>query len=193
MSRLTRDGTAGPVSRNQFSGTHGDRGTSIFPGELTTSRIGNLTRLMHTLLCDHHTYIRTYIQSRLWSPRGTCTKVNTPLLVTKPKRIRNRDKILAGHNQPRTPEKSFCISVTTMQCPWGTINSYNRSPASTLSRVLVIFQDLNSRPNMLTIILPNRCRKVTLSSELVRCLKKIRTRLDLLSMPQPEGGKCQNV
>ena len=26
MSRLTRDGTAEPVSRDQFSGTHGDRG-----------------------------------------------------------------------------------------------------------------------------------------------------------------------
>ena len=50
MSRLTRDGTAEPVSRDKFSGTHGDRGIFIFPVQLTTSRIGNLTRLIHTLL-----------------------------------------------------------------------------------------------------------------------------------------------
>ena len=47
MSRLTRDGTAEPVSHDQ-----------IFPFQLTTCRIGNLTRLIHTLaLCDDHTYI----------------------------------------------------------------------------------------------------------------------------------------
>ena len=34
----------------KFSGTHGDRGGLIFPVQLTTSRIGNLTRLIHTLL-----------------------------------------------------------------------------------------------------------------------------------------------
>ena len=33
------------------------RGIFIFPLQLTTSRIGNLTRLVHTLLlCDGHTY-----------------------------------------------------------------------------------------------------------------------------------------
>ena len=30
-----------------------DRGISIFPVQLTTSRIGNLTRLMHTLLIGY--------------------------------------------------------------------------------------------------------------------------------------------
>ena len=49
MSRLTRDGTAKPVSRNQLSGTYGDKGIFISPGQLTTSRIGNLTRLIPTL------------------------------------------------------------------------------------------------------------------------------------------------
>ena len=45
------------------SGTHGDRGILIFPVQLTTSRIGNLTRLIHTLLYVMiiHTYIHTYI------------------------------------------------------------------------------------------------------------------------------------
>ena len=43
MSRLTRDETAEPVSREtKFSGANGDRETFIFPVELTTSRIGNL-------------------------------------------------------------------------------------------------------------------------------------------------------
>ena len=44
-----------------FSGTYGDRGIFIFPVQLTTSRIGNLTRLTHTLLyvMTIHTYIHT--------------------------------------------------------------------------------------------------------------------------------------
>ena len=50
MSRLTRDGTADPVSRDQISGANGDRELVIFPVQLTTSRIGNLTGLTHTLL-----------------------------------------------------------------------------------------------------------------------------------------------
>ena len=49
MSRLRWDGTAEPVSRDQFSGANGDRGTFVFPVQLTTSRIGNLTRLILTL------------------------------------------------------------------------------------------------------------------------------------------------
>ena len=59
MSRLTRDGTAEPVSQTKFSGTHGDRGIFIFPVQLTMSRIGNLTLLTHTLLyvMAIHTYI----------------------------------------------------------------------------------------------------------------------------------------
>ena len=38
------------VSKHSFSGAYGDRGILIFPVQLTTSRIGNLTRLIHTLL-----------------------------------------------------------------------------------------------------------------------------------------------
>ena len=51
MSRLTRDGTGrlNPSRETKFSGTHGDRGILIFPVQLNTSRIGNLTRLIHTL------------------------------------------------------------------------------------------------------------------------------------------------
>ena len=63
MSRLTRDGTADPVSRDQISGTHGDRGIFIFTVQLTRSRIGNLTRLIHTLL--YVTIIHTYIHTNM--------------------------------------------------------------------------------------------------------------------------------
>ena len=50
MSRLTRDGTAEPVSRDQILRHAREQGNFIFPVQLTTSRIGNLTRLIHTLL-----------------------------------------------------------------------------------------------------------------------------------------------
>ena len=59
MSRLTRDGTAEPVSRDQS--VNADREISIFPVQLATCRIGNLTRLTDTLaICDDHTYILLY-------------------------------------------------------------------------------------------------------------------------------------
>ena len=50
MSRLTRDGKAEPVSRDQILRHARGQGNIIFPVQLTTSRIGNLTRLIHTLL-----------------------------------------------------------------------------------------------------------------------------------------------
>ena len=51
MSRPTRDGTSEPVSRDQIlRRANGDREIFIFPVQLTTSRIGNLTRLILTLL-----------------------------------------------------------------------------------------------------------------------------------------------
>ena len=63
MSRLTRDETAEPTSREtKFSGANNaDRENMIFPVQLTSCRIGNLTRLIHSLaicMCDH-TYIHT--------------------------------------------------------------------------------------------------------------------------------------
>ena len=83
MSRLTRDGTAEPISRDQIlRHARGHRGIFIFPVELTTSRIGNLTRLIHTLLylvCDMtiHTYIHrmgTGMDLRSVAKMGTGTK-----------------------------------------------------------------------------------------------------------------------
>ena len=52
-------GRPNPSRETKFSDTHGDRGIHICPVQLTTSRIGNLNRLVHTLLyvMTIHTYI----------------------------------------------------------------------------------------------------------------------------------------
>ena len=47
----------------KFSGASGDREASMSSVQLTTSRIGNLTRLIHTLL--YVMTIHTYIHTRL--------------------------------------------------------------------------------------------------------------------------------
>ena len=59
---MTRDGTAEPSRETKFSGTHVDKGILFFSVQLTPSRIGNLTRLIHTLLyvMTIHAYIHTY-------------------------------------------------------------------------------------------------------------------------------------
>ena len=52
---LTRDGTAEPPNpsrETKFSGAKGDWKIFHFPVQLITSRIGNLTRFIHALLCD---------------------------------------------------------------------------------------------------------------------------------------------
>ena len=72
MSRLTRDGTAEAVSRDQILRHARGQGNAIFPVQLTTiidhSRIGNLTRLIHTLLYVMTIHIR-YLMVRLPTPR----------------------------------------------------------------------------------------------------------------------------
>ena len=67
MSRLTRDGTAEPVSRDQILKHARGQGNISFPFQLTTSRIGNLTRSIHTLLyvMNIHTYIHIDIISTI--------------------------------------------------------------------------------------------------------------------------------
>ena len=69
MRRLTQDGTAEPVSQTKFSGgANGDRGKHIFPAQPTTSRIGNLTRLIHTPLAyKSWPYILWYCINSFWS------------------------------------------------------------------------------------------------------------------------------
>ena len=48
MSRLVRTGLPNPSRETKFSGANADREKIIFPVQLTTSRIGNLPRLIHT-------------------------------------------------------------------------------------------------------------------------------------------------
>ena len=55
-------GLPNPSRETKFSGANADREIFIFPVQLTTCRIGNLTRLIHTLdICDDHTYILLYL------------------------------------------------------------------------------------------------------------------------------------
>ena len=51
---MTRDGTAELSRETKFSGANGDRETFIFPLQLTTSMIDNLTQLIHTMLSVIH-------------------------------------------------------------------------------------------------------------------------------------------
>ena len=61
MSRLTRDGTAEPVPRDQILRREREQGNIHFPVQRTTCRVGNLSRLIHTVaICDDHIYIHTY-------------------------------------------------------------------------------------------------------------------------------------
>ena len=57
-----------PSPEIKFSGANGDREEFIFSLQLTTCRIGNLTRLIHNLaVCvTIHTYIHTYIHPSHW-------------------------------------------------------------------------------------------------------------------------------
>ena len=69
MGRRTRDGTAEPVSGDQILRRNGDIEILIFPVQLTTGRIGNLTRLIHTLLymMTIHKYIHTHYSIGMYS------------------------------------------------------------------------------------------------------------------------------
>ena len=60
MSGLRR-GTGRSNASPKFSGVNRDREKSIFPVKLTTSRIGNHTRLIHTLLKVLTIHVYTHI------------------------------------------------------------------------------------------------------------------------------------
>ena len=51
-------GRPNPSCETRFSGTNGDWELSIFPFQLTTSRISNLTRVdPYSVICDDHAHI----------------------------------------------------------------------------------------------------------------------------------------
>ena len=63
MSRLTRDGTVETVSRDQILRYEHEQGKN-FPVQLTTSRIGNLTRLIHTVVVASEGFRRNSAEIR---------------------------------------------------------------------------------------------------------------------------------
>ena len=72
-------GRPNPSRESNFSGANGNWETFIFPVELTTSRIANLTRLIHTLLyvMTIHTYMMQPNKVKLF-PGATVPKAGTP-------------------------------------------------------------------------------------------------------------------
>ena len=95
MSRLTRDGTAEPVSRDQILRHARGQRNIIFPVQLTTSRIGNLTRLIHTLLyvMTIHTYIHTSMKWRYLGYLQLLSKAKHSFTVIARKEVCPRDEI----------------------------------------------------------------------------------------------------
>ena len=68
-------GLPNPSHETKFSGANADREIFIFPVQLTTCRIGNLTRLIHTLaVCvTIHTIYHEYVRYQQYS---CCLKKN---------------------------------------------------------------------------------------------------------------------
>ena len=82
INKWTRDGTAEPVRETKLSGANGDREIFIFPVQLTTSRIGNLTRLILTLAICVAIHIRNiYVWSALTAVRAWINRVWFPILL----------------------------------------------------------------------------------------------------------------
>ena len=73
-------GRLNPSRETRFSGANADRGILFFPVQLTTSRIGNLTRLIYILLYVMtiriyiHTYIHDVYSSAPLLPRPSLSK-----------------------------------------------------------------------------------------------------------------------
>ena len=64
-------GLSNPSRETKCSGAVGDREKIKFPLQLTTSRTGNLTRMIINLaICDDHTYIHTYIDISIFRDVG---------------------------------------------------------------------------------------------------------------------------
>ena len=68
MSRLN------PSRETKLSGTYRDRGIFVFPVQLTTIRIGDLTRLIHTLL-----YVMTIQKYILPGGLSAATRLREPI------------------------------------------------------------------------------------------------------------------
>ena len=74
-------GLPDPSRETKFSGANGDREIFLVPVQLTTSRIGNLTRLIHTLaICvtihsQHITFIGQFSEDQFSVQNGDLIQV----------------------------------------------------------------------------------------------------------------------
>ena len=101
-------GRPNPSRKTKFSGANGDREMFTFLVQLTTSRIGDLSRLIHTLLCMYgHTYSKSMDQpGKVASPvRGQLNSRNEYF----PVRVRAWEFGLAGRVRQSRPA-SACSS-----------------------------------------------------------------------------------
>ena len=113
MRRLTRDGTAEPVSRDQILRHARGQGDIIFPVQLTTSRIGNLTRLIHTLLyvMTIHTYIHTGEKT---GKKKIKVRVNVTIGYTL---VKTRHGRVPTYLQRETDPADWSTPTFTLPCP----------------------------------------------------------------------------
>ena len=110
INRLTQDGTAEPVSRDQILRHVRGQGNIIFPVQLTTSRIGNLTRLIHTLLYVMTIHIHTCrsttvsCSSKQKNNFQVCLVSDRPIK-TLPKLFLNLEKFLKKNQSTPRPSE----------------------------------------------------------------------------------------
>ena len=135
MSRLTRDGTAKPVSQNQISQARtGAR--NFFPVQLTMNRIGNLTRLICTLLfvMTTHAYVYTVactLNSRLLSGHlgvvaGTLRGLIFPVRY-------------GSVGVQLTRLRALCQGTLTSECVWKNLNATVLQVTCTMQQSLRVF------------------------------------------------------
>ena len=123
MSRLTRDGTAEPVSRDQILRHARGQGNIIFPVQLTTSRIGNRTQLIHTLIyvMTIHTYIGTYCCTCTRSYMKTTVVINKCILYTVHDGMQSCGIKFCTSTFCRIWCYHFCCSPTKRGAPWSDV------------------------------------------------------------------------
>ena len=97
MSRLTRDGTAEPVSRDQILRHARGQGNIDFPCSANHEQDWQPYPVdPYSAICDDHTYIHRQIHTYI----HTCHIMVTS--ATQTERDSNREKNFARSNQPRT-------------------------------------------------------------------------------------------
>ena len=120
MSRLTRDGTAEPVSREQTLRHAWGQGNIHFPVQLTTSRIGNLTRLIHTLL--YVMTIHTYIYNRSTVAHTAFLRKRFAFVVPFATTFHRPSPLQSQGNLSSTTKPLILSSLTVSNCGSGVLD-----------------------------------------------------------------------